>query len=290
MTVTSIGALGERKGCPRRRPLLLRVVGTGLLALVISAGCDVDDSSAAWRAVDVVDGDTLDVSGPGGELTVRIVGINTPEIDECLYEEAAEAVAELVDGEDLVLVRDESDVDRFGRALRYVELADGTDVGAALVADGLALARRYEPDTARHGRYAELQRSAREAGLGLWAPDACGVATTGVSIDVEVNADAPGDDNENLNGEWVRFTNTGPEPVDLDGWEVADESATHRYEFDDAVLGPDASITLFTGCGSDTDDARYWCATNSAVWNNDGDTVFLRDPRGNNVVVSAYSG
>ena len=238
----------------------------------------------------VVDGDTLDVAGPGGESTVRIVGINTPEIDECLYEEATDALAELVEGEDLVLVSDESDVDQFGRALRYVELTDGTDVGAELVADGLALARRYEPDTARHGRYEDLQRSAREAGVGLWAPDACGPVASGVSIEVEVNADAPGDDSENLNGEWVRFTNTGAEPVDLDGWEVADESASHRYEFDDTVLEPDASITLFTGCGRDTDDARYWCATNSAVWNNDGDTVFLRDPSGNNVVVSSYSG
>ena len=264
--------------------------------LTFATACDGDsgDDGAAtgrsWRAVDVVDGDTLDVTGPGGALTVRIVGINTPEIDECLYDEATEALAELVDGEDLVLVRDESDVDRFGRALRYVETVDGTDVGAALVEDGLALARRYEPDTERHARYEQLQRSAQEAGLGLWAPDACGPAVTDVSIDVDVNADAPGDDNENLNGEWVRFTNTGDEVVDLDGWEVADESASHRYVFDDVVLEPGRSVTLFSGCGADSGDALHWCNTDSAVWNNGSDTVFLRDPNGNNVVALSYSG
>src|SRR6056297_1071409 len=107
-----------------------------VLAVSLVAGCDGRDSTdggvdipaesvdppaegalaegANWRAVDVVDGDTLGVAGPDGELTVRIVGVNTPEVDECLYDEATDALAALVEGEELVLVRDESDVDRFG--------------------------------------------------------------------------------------------------------------------------------------------------------------------------------
>jgi micrococcal nuclease len=123
----------------------------------------------------------------------------------------------------------------------------------------------------------------------LWAPDACGASDlVGVEIVVDVEADAPGDDSVNLNGEWVRFTNAGSEPVDLDGWEVADESASHRYTFDDLELDPGASVTLFSGCGADDDTNRYWCVTGSAVWNNDGDTVLLRDRQGNIVVSRSY--
>ena len=149
-----------------------------VLALVAgwAMGCAPDDDGVArpsstespapsgsiasgWRSTNVVDGDTLDVSGPDGSVTVRIIGINTPESGECFAEDATDALAELVEGEALVLVADRTDVDRFGRALRYVETTGGTDVGAELVAGGLAIARRYPPDDARADTYAELQLS-----------------------------------------------------------------------------------------------------------------------------------
>ena len=249
------------------------------------SGGDTD----SWRSARVVDGDTLEVSGPRGDVTVRIIGINAPESDECFSAEATAALVALVAGEELALVADRSDLDQFDRSLRYVETAAGVDVGAELVAGGFAIARRYPPDDARADAYADLQREAQRAQRGLWAPDACGPSDVdGVEIEVEINADAPGDDNVNLNGEWVRFTNVGAEVVDLDGWEVADESASHRYRFADLRLDPGGSVTLFTGCGRDDDTARYWCVSGSAVWNNSGDTVFLRDGRGNIVVSLSY--
>lgn len=237
----------------------------------------------------MVDGDTLEVSGPDGDVTVRLIGINTPESDECFGAEATEALAALVGAEELVLVEDRSDVDQFGRALRYVETAGGVDVGAELVERGFAIARRYPPDEARAETYGELQRDAQREQRGLWAPDACGNGDGGgAEIDIEVNADAPGDDSVNLEGEWVRFANVGTEPVDLDGWEVADESASNRYRFSDLVLEPGDGVTLFSGCGPDDDTSRFWCVSGSAVWNNSGDTVFLRDPQGNIVVSMSY--
>jgi micrococcal nuclease len=244
--------------------------------------------SDGWRSIEIVDGDTLYVSGSLGELEVRIIGVNTPESGECFSDEATDALARLVDGNDLVLVADRSDVDQFGRALRYIE-TDGVDVGAELVAGGFAIARRYPPDDARADRYAVLQRAAQEAGRGLWAPDACGASDLdGVEIVIDVNADAPGDDNVNLNGEWVTFTNAGAAAIDLDGWEVADESASHRYTFTDLRLEPGAQVTVYSGCGRDEQVARFWCVSGSAVWNNSGDTVFLRDRNGNIVASLSY--
>jgi len=78
--------------------------------------------------------------------------------------------------------------------------------------------------------------------------------------------------------------------LDLNGWTVADESASHRYTFRNLIVQPGASVTLYTGCGTDTDTDRYWCNTGSAVWNNTGDTVFLRDPNGNLVISETYTG
>jgi hypothetical protein len=80
--------------------------------------------------------------------TVRVLGINTPESGECFSTEAADALEDLIADRDLVLIADQTDVDQYERSLRYVETADGLDVGAALVAGGYAISRRYEPDVA----------------------------------------------------------------------------------------------------------------------------------------------
>jgi micrococcal nuclease len=244
-----------------------------------------------WNAVEVIDGDTFRVNGPDGEQTVRMIGINAPEQGECFYEEATAALQFSLGDRDLHLVSDVSDVDQYGRKLRYVELADGTDVGAELVEGGYVRSLHYEPDVSRNDEYDELQVTAERAGVGLWAANACGMPiSSNASIEIEGQYNAPGDDNLNLNEEWVRFTNTATSALDLSGWQVADESSKHRYQFEDLVVAPGTSVTLFTGCGSDTATERYWCNEDSAVWNNKGDTVFLKDPSGNTVVAETYRG
>ena len=238
----------------------------------------------------IVDGDTLDVDGPRGRWRVRLIGINTPEKGECFAQQATEGLRSLTHGE-IVLVSDVSDEDQYGRKLRYLETADGVDVGAEMVRNGLAISRRYEPDTARSSVYERAQTKAEAAGVGLWAADVCGPVTgSAASIDIAIRADADGDDNYNLNDEWVRFTNTGQTPIDLRNWQVADESASHRYTFGELTVAPNATVTLYTGCGADDDANRHWCNEGSAVWNNSGDTVFLKDPNGNIVVTQRYEG
>lgn len=245
-----------------------------------------------WELVRVIDGDTLDVRNPDGDtVRVRLIGINAPERGECLYEGAAEALRSITTGGEIVLVPDLSDADRYGRKLRYVEV-DGQDAGAALVRLGLAIARGIPPDTLREFTYRGLQDDAQAAGVGRWDEEACGAsgsaAPDDVSIEVEVHHDAAGDDEQNLNDEWVRFTNTGGFPVDLEGWTVADASSLHRYTFGRLAIQPDASVTLYTGCGVDSLRERFWCNRDSAVWNNDRDALYLRDALGNDVVVYEY--
>jgi micrococcal nuclease len=257
-------------------------------AELITTATPMTARAGRWAVSTVTDGDTLVVGRGTRILTVRLIGINAPESGECLSAQATGALRTLVQDGPVRLVRDVSSVDQYGRALRYVVNADGRDVGAVLVRRGLALARRYPPDTARSDRYARIEARAKAAGVGLWAPDACGPATVGADISITVRADADGDDNLNLNDEWVQFTNVGRRQVVMTGWGVADTSATHRYTFGRLVLEPGRTVTLFTGCGTDTRLMRYWCNTRSAVWNNDGDTVFLRDASGNLIVSESY--
>ena len=102
-----------------------------------------------------------------------------------------------------------------------------------------------------------------------------------------INADAEGDDGENLSDEYVVFENAGDEPIELSGWTVEDE-ADHRYEFPQGVtLDAGARVTLRTGSGTDTDTDLYWGA-GSPIWNNGGDTVILSNADGERVLEVSY--
>ena len=83
--------------------------------------------------VRVVDGDTIVVDRGRGEEHIRYIGVDTPETVipkpvEAFGREASAANRALVEGRQVVLERDISEVDRYGRLLRYVWLADGTSV------------------------------------------------------------------------------------------------------------------------------------------------------------------
>lgn len=117
----------------------------------------------------VVDGDTIvaAIGGPRG-TKVRLIGIDTPERDECFYRAATERMRALVDGKHVRLVRDVSETDRYGRLLRYVYVGD-VFVNAILVSEGFANAATYPPDVAHALEFVKLERVARAAKRGLWA-------------------------------------------------------------------------------------------------------------------------
>ncbi|MGA7282766.1 MAG: thermonuclease family protein, partial [Acidimicrobiia bacterium] len=92
------------------------------------------------RVVSITDGDTIRVDYEGGNNeAVRLIGINSPEIGECFATQATVALASLVGVGDIVMVRDVSDRDQYGRLLRYLYLLDGTFVNEKLVRQGFAL-------------------------------------------------------------------------------------------------------------------------------------------------------
>jgi micrococcal nuclease len=141
------------------------------------------------RVLDVVDGDTVDVRLPdGSEDTVRLVGIDTPEVHAetapleyegvpgtsagraCLRSAGEDASAFLdsrIDGEQVTLVVDPN-ADRrggYGRLLAYVS-HDGQNLNWALVAAGHA--RVYDTDFALRDAFDSAEVAARGAGRGLW--------------------------------------------------------------------------------------------------------------------------
>ena len=267
--------------------------------------------------VRVVDGDTMEIRfGNGTADTVRLLGVDTPEVhssntpgefegvpgtaagERCLrrYGERASAFATERLADETVRLRFDPESERrgyYGRLLGYL-VVDGENFNRLLLEEGLA--RVYDSRFTERERFREAESDARSAGIGLWAcanDTAAGATATAVpgSTDgrirvAEIRADAPGDDNENLNGEYVVLENVGEEPLDLSGWTVSDE-AGHEYEFGERTLDPGERVALRTGSGTDDSTSVYW-GRSSAVWNNGGDTVTVRDSDGDVAAERSY--
>ena len=137
------------------------------------------DKEVTVEVSSVTDGDTIRVIMPDGtNEPVRLIGIDAPEDGSLLAQEATGYMEELVLGERVRLVIDMSERDRFDRLLRYVYVGD-LFVNEEMVRAGLAIARRYEPDTAMALVLEAAQGGAESAALGLFSPGATTtVATT----------------------------------------------------------------------------------------------------------------
>ncbi len=130
------------------------------------------------RVLAVVDGDTIEVDRGRGPERVRYIGVDTPETVhpsrpvEWMGKEASAMNRSLVEGRQVLLERDISETDRYGRLLRYVWV-EGTGgelvfVNLALVSLGLAQVVTYPPDVRWVDIYLAAQADARERGIGLW--------------------------------------------------------------------------------------------------------------------------
>ena len=125
----------------------------------------------------VVDGDTIHVLLDGHDMTVRYIGMDSPESVkpgspvEPFAKEATKANEQLVGGKRVILEKDVSETDRFGRLLRDVWLKVGSTyilVDYELVVRGYARVTTFPPDVKYVEQLLAAERWARDAGVGLW--------------------------------------------------------------------------------------------------------------------------
>lgn len=159
----------------------LRAVAIAALPIMILSvpshagvgGAEGTSPSTNGRVGRWVDGDTLEVRSG---VRVRLIGIDTPERGECLYETATNIANNLAPrGSEVRLVNPTSVVnrDRYGRLLRYVVRA-GNDVGLRQIKRGSKA--RYDglDGYQRHPRQRIYRRTDRQR-----ADYSCGGGGTG---------------------------------------------------------------------------------------------------------------
>jgi len=234
----------------------------------------------------VIDGDSIEVILDGETYQLRYIGIDAPEIGMPLFKGAMEANEVFVEHQIVELERDISDLDKYGRLLRYVYLLDGRMVNIELVGSGWAYAIAYPPDVKHQDLIISSEQEAKKEGIGLWAPLETPAQDLAISTEYDIHVDpacsqfnAPGNDNDNKNEEYVCIANRGLGTVELIGWSIRDEYGW-TYKFPAFILEGTSILQLFTGCGIDSSEELYWCKDETAVWNNDGDCVYLQDSEG----------
>ncbi|MFB6212753.1 MAG: lamin tail domain-containing protein [Candidatus Magasanikbacteria bacterium] len=230
----------------------------------------------------VIDGDTVKLDS--GEK-VRLLGINTPESGQPYFSEARDKMVELVEDKQVKLERDVTNRGRYGRLLRYIWVGD-TLVNAKIARLGFAKSYSKPPDIKYQKKILEAVRYARENDLGLWNKPSDSEKNKKITI-LNFEPNAPGNDNKNKTREYFALKNEGTESINLDGWTARDE-ANKTFTFPDVVLEPNSKITVRSGCGESSTTTLYWCADEYAVWNNSGDTLFLRNPQGELVLEYSY--
>jgi endonuclease YncB( thermonuclease family) len=280
-----------------------------------------------WEAkIPVVDdGDTVQArimkgNTMGPRQSVRVNGLQSMEIlnyshgpkrsGQCHAVKASARLAQLVQGKMVRLTAVKANSAAVGeryrlrRSISFKQGGKWVDAGAIMIQEGWALPFPNQDEWASNGPYLKLAQEAAARKRNLWNPSGCGTGPAAANpLLLKVKWDAEDVDSNNLNGEWVRITNTGATAMSLGGWMLRDShfrgdkhgaKKGRGLTLPNATIPAGGSIRVHVGRGSNSATDLYWGLGESIFGNatNDkhmiGDGAYLFDPKGNLRAYSIY--
>lgn len=220
-----------------------------------------------------VDGDTFIVAivdppyGMRTEETVRLMGIDTPEMDEPRGTEARDHVVRTVSAGPVYLAFDFRRRDRYDRLLAFVYLPDRTLLNAELIEECLAELYRYDDLMYFYDAFEDLERT---AGCG----DGDGVTIAAIR-------------NRGRN-EHVELRNHTSVQVDISGWQLRDDDGSVIMIPAGTNLPPGETLAVCSGSGCVGNPEPFLYPLKDNIWGNGGDDAFLKDRRGVEIATFSY--
>ena len=150
-----------------------------LLSFVSCFGKDVEDYTVDEKDLEevyvtkVIDGDTFVYRKNGKNIKVRLIGVNTPELhhpfkgEEYFGKEAKEFTKNKIYNKKVYLEKDEEDLDKYGRELRYVWIDDKM-LNDGLLREGFAETMTIKPNNKYEQNFKESLKKAKIERKGMW--------------------------------------------------------------------------------------------------------------------------
>jgi len=146
-----------------------------------TASATPEEQEKSVPVIRVIDGDTIVVGISGQQIHVRLIGINSPELNDkrtqvaCLAQKAKEEAQKLLDGQNIYLEKDitQGDHDKYGRLLAYIFTAGNANFNKLMIEEGYAYEYTYNLPYKYQNEFKTAQNEARTAQKGLWNATIC---------------------------------------------------------------------------------------------------------------------
>jgi micrococcal nuclease len=204
----------------------------------------------------VIDGDTIVVNG----TSVRLLGINTPEKKEYLYQEAKNYTSNLVLNKTIQIEKRGKDL--YDRDLGYL-FYNGENLNAKLVREGYA--NYYFPEG--KDNYYSIFVSAWEECINE-NKNLCEKSKDKCADCIEL-------EEWDFENQEVIFYNSCEFDCNLNKWIIKDEGRK-KFVFGNFTLKSGGEVSVIVGDKRSNQEILYW-KNQTYVWTSTGDTIFLRD-------------
>ncbi len=119
----------------------------------------------------VIDGDTIEIQNDEGTIRLQLIGIDSPEPNECFGKKARRKANEVLTqaGQFIVEEDDTQDKkDKYERLLGYIHLPDGRNFNEMMIREGYASEYTFKKPYKYESDFKNAQRYAQQNNIGIW--------------------------------------------------------------------------------------------------------------------------
>jgi len=217
----------------------------------------------------VIDGDTIVACGNN----TRLLGINTPEKKEKFYLEAKDYLSKRIENKTVKLVFSKEKYDKYGRVLAYIYL-DDSSINSEMIEKGFANPYFPQGTDFNFKNFFESWEKCIKSSNGLcsFSKDKCSKCISLEELDPIK--------------ERVIIKNNCDFVCNISGWSIKDEGRK-SFIFKETFILPMKVVLVYVSSKQKDIEGILWNRTDS-VWTDSGDTLFLRDSKGDLVLWENY--
>lgn len=147
-----------------------------VITVFVSYLLETSHQNKFYEVKEVIDGDTIKILYEGELTSLRLIGVDAPEINhpeigkECFGNASSQFLRSYLKNKTIYLEFDptQQKYDKYSRLLAYIFLKNGTNVNKQLIRKGYAKEYTYDNKYKFRQEFLSAQRYAKKNNKGLW--------------------------------------------------------------------------------------------------------------------------